>query len=1111
MDLDLFNDDFDDEILSCVPMDVCASSEEADRISEEPSNNTPEFDCLGEDSVKRIEFSRKTFTRNMFLKNYDDFEINILEFPPYKVSENMFNISSVSDFVFNQCRINVQILLSCLSSKMEHKSSFYELRKQITTLMHMMRSGKATVLHQTEGRMNVFRTFLNRIFTEKFIKLFFMANHSRGNEIDLPAYHVLHGFLEWKLIDLQVIQRQEMSEKGLVNTEDGSLFQTQSKRFLKDLIFISLQYFNKNLDMDLNRISPFPCSCIKECWLVLQVLFDKMNLHFWTYFNEGTSGFEKELSRHNVTEANFSIFKLWILNSLVRLENFKIASFEFDFVFGKNLVENNDYLKETVEKFCKLDPSEEQSRRFLRLLMPIVLCWWSPRTDIPMILWEYFHKKLNSSFVTPGAMLVDLGVSSSSGKGYLQKVEDRMNISESNILDPNHESETQTNLYKKNSFYLFTMVIGKTIQKFAQTHQIHQINKMLGRVFAKFSAQKLIALTECGLHNLIELFLSFSVASGQNDILTKLKDKLLLVHLSQLTVSRQTAVTKGHIAFMILSCQQEVDISEYVKKFLEQISQVKVNENQHIVRLLAGGLEDIFHESLNLYLGQAKLIDSWLTNYLQSSSSCEQERIYEFLHNLLTRIKDQLEMNEIKNAIEINVLPFIKQNFSTSFSPWIPVMAADLCLSNSSTDSSLVEKNIKFFIESNCISKDYLIKFLASLMSSNRKEVVASTTIIKIWLRSLVILSGTHEDVSRMTNIVMDLEEFKTVCGGFEKDLLTSKEPLYVFVSSVGKNYSTLTQFQRKREVSEKFNLYLNNFDKWIMEKNEKPDVLQRFYSFLAIVIYNCAGIVYEKARTTCFFHVAVTRFILPPSIQLGKVSDSKLIQIIHKIWPVVVQGMALLNFKGDPYVFKTLNDLIQKWTPLFKFSSNTKLVAKPFISLMNGDNTAIVLFVLEKLTTMFLTAQRRQSDPNACLVLTIFHEIVSASSESVPKLELFLKGTCFSCLEHLMMVDDVVPSKKMIIQLYEKVVRTNVYRDNVEVRNMIEEHLKNLTVKHLAYNTFFFFELLENFIKVEKRLVEDIMDFLLEQIVIVEGKRGGGHDNRIRNCFEKLKVAVKK
>lgn len=193
--------------------------------------------------------------------------------------------------------------------------------------------------------------------------------------MDLPAYHVLHGFLEWKLIDLQVIQLHEISEKGHVNTDECSLFLIQAKRFLQDLIFISLQYFNKKQDMDLNRISPFPCGCIKECWLVLQATFDKTNLHFWSIFNEGVSTFDKELSKYSVTEANFSIFKVWLVNSLVRLENFKISSLELGFVFGGSVIENNEFLKETVERFCKLESTEEQCRRLLRLLMPIVVCW----------------------------------------------------------------------------------------------------------------------------------------------------------------------------------------------------------------------------------------------------------------------------------------------------------------------------------------------------------------------------------------------------------------------------------------------------------------------------------------------------------------------------------------------------------------------------------------------------------------------------------------------------------------------------------------------------------------------------------------------------------------
>ena len=77
--------------------------------------------------------------------------------------------------------------------------------------------------------------------------------------------------------------------------------------------------------------------------------------------------------------------------------------------------------------------------------------------------------------------------------------------------------------------------------------------------------------------------------------------------------------------------------------------------------------------------------------------------------------------------------------------------------------------------------------------------------------------------------------------------------------------------------------------------------------------------------------------------------------------------------------------------------------------------------------------------------------------------------------------------------------------------RELILEHLRNLTVKHLAYNTFFFFELLENFVKVDRTIVEQLMVFLLDQIKVVEAKRGGGADNRLRGCFEKLEGVLKR
>ena len=77
--------------------------------------------------------------------------------------------------------------------------------------------------------------------------------------------------------------------------------------------------------------------------------------------------------------------------------------------------------------------------------------------------------------------------------------------------------------------------------------------------------------------------------------------------------------------------------------------------------------------------------------------------------------------------------------------------------------------------------------------------------------------------------------------------MIRAKEPLCVFVSAVGNNFESCIDFQKKCLISDKFNSYLIGFEKWLSDKNVKTDTSFRFYSFIAIVIFNCANIVYAR------------------------------------------------------------------------------------------------------------------------------------------------------------------------------------------------------------------------------------------------------------------------
>lgn len=114
-----------------------------------------------------------------------------------------------------------------------------------------------------------------------------------------------------------------------------------------------------------------------------------------------------------------------------------------------------------------------------------------------MIFWEYFHKKLNSSFFVSGSTPNSIAVTSNSAQGYIEQIH--------KLLDANN---LNTNMA---SFSIFLHMLGKVLKKLQHIEMRNQMQKIMGRIFTKFSEAKMLALNEIGIHNLINLFLTLAV------------------------------------------------------------------------------------------------------------------------------------------------------------------------------------------------------------------------------------------------------------------------------------------------------------------------------------------------------------------------------------------------------------------------------------------------------------------------------------------------------------------------------------------------------------------------------------------------------------------------
>lgn len=123
-----------------------------------------------------------------------------------------------------------------------------------------------------------------------------------------------------------------------------------------------------------------------------------------------------------------------------------------------------------------------------------------------MIFWEYFHKKLNSSFFLSGSTSNSIAVTSNSAHGYIEQA---------------HKLLLANNLNSNMASYsIYLHMLGKILTKLQQYEMRNQMQKIMGRIFTKFSETKMLTLNEIGIHNLINLFLTLAINGDLSKIVS---------------------------------------------------------------------------------------------------------------------------------------------------------------------------------------------------------------------------------------------------------------------------------------------------------------------------------------------------------------------------------------------------------------------------------------------------------------------------------------------------------------------------------------------------------------------------------------------------------------
>ncbi|XP_023037105.1 protein MMS22-like [Drosophila willistoni] len=1118
MDYDLFQSDDDDDLLTAFneATQRCHSQQGHQQQSvlehhgEDDDDRMfmdiiPEFNCNGRDTLKTKQFPNESFIRNGYGQpNLPRLNIENLNFD-FNCNQ-LQQVVAVRNYLQGEACKNIQKLFAAVngqqqlqgatsSTRLSLGSSWFKIRQQVTHFYHLM-----IVLYQdtddnddddadaddedTLSRhwLEDVRQLLNQQLDAEKWKTLYFAENSKGNECQAPSYHLYHGILEWRLMDIILLSQGDRNREQFVR---------QMERNLDDLILCSWYNYRNKHRPELIHSSPFICRCTKELWLLIKQRLIVKNMDFWTHFHQAMQRLKITQSQgHSQSESiNHNLayheFYAWLRLGLARLASDHDAGDDNDGSLS------GDYqCSMLLRQFLASSPDEQQRRVYLCLLAPLLEQAKDATAALPDILgqlWECLHRLLNSNFHVQ--QLEQLPLTQASGLAYLERYTKLLN-------------QRQLDDLNLSSFSMYVWLLGRTMRSHPSQGQ-----KLLGRIFSKFSAAKLLALNESGIHHIIELFLCILLSHASfADVATKLREMLLCLVLEKLPPGRRFLAAKGHMAVLLLHARKHHNMEDYIVKLLSQLNAIR--NDVEIGGIYANTLESIFELADDFSLGEQLLVGPWLTIYAEKCGQASQDRIWELLHMLIGRLNDlRGGAVAMKDALQQHILPLLKMQYvNNAQSHKLTQLLADFIgLEKDQERDNLIAGLFQGPEPANMSASAQLLLYILQAEGKNPTNSI----MIQVWVKSLVLLTAQHEVVVALTQHISQLEEFRQLQLE-PASLQASREPLCSFFRALGQRVQHQEESEglhMRMQYSHKLHAYVYHFEQWLPPDRLRSELGSRFFSFLAIVIYNCPTLSYVRSKPSCFFHLAMVRFLLTTQLQAGTPPEPRLPQIVHKIFPVLLQGIGRLSYTSDTYLGKTLEQLIHHWTPHFSFTTNVKLVARPYSILLQADNDGeLAQYVLNQLTSQFLAVQRRKAGTHAGLIITLLQQLMEGLNvEQERELLTLLRAIHSPLLEHIMFVDELEHSRGQVLAIYRILVSLPVFKSSTKAKEICSSVVCSLAKKHLAHCTYFYFQMLIKLAEQAPELVRPLLPFVKQEAEMVELKRGAGEDVGIRKCLQRL------
>lgn len=537
---------------------------------------------------------------------------------------------------------------------------------------------------------------------------------------------------------------------------------------------------------------------------------------------------------------------------------------------------------------------------------------------------------------------------------------------------------------------------------------------------------------------------------------------------------------------MVLFVENNRSIETPAIQFLKLIEDTVVNrERFHFLKVFVESLDYILNSSNNFKLNQSLLLGNWISKYLLF---CQYNDLCHFL-NILTWIVEQTKKKEAwfewRSIFINNVLPALKQNSTTQNSPQQIGMLAALITKD---DTDLLNQYLPHF-SSDLVPLKVSMKFLITVLEDypeNRSLTMTQEHIIlEAWVRFCVLNTENNEELTkRIINFnsfaILDLKEI-------------SSEPFFTLIKAFKAQLDKNTPLFKLKEISNVFFGQLNRSIVTFFMTSPTESLTLHVYTCMAVLFYHCSILLYSKAKSDCLLSRLVTTLLLPTEVLMGRSPRVLVLKALEKTWHLFFKGIFNLDYTTDPFLERTLRDLVTRYLPHFSPDKS------PFFKYL--EDLEIFMFILDRIHLSFLSRNVKTTDENFYKAVKTIH-ISLEKSMDVNLSKSIVQKILPWILEVLMFHSQKGPA----IEVVKFLALSDSY---VMLREEIKNSIVVVTEKHLAFNTANYFQMITTIANLIPLDIKEVLPTIKKQISVVERMRGVGFDNTLRQGLDRIEKTL--